>query len=254
MQTGDLTITMDPASGPPSTTIGTQTSVLPFYRGFPVVSQLAFGTSDCASFSFVSATATGPASSAPDVNVPAAQTVANGTVLPFTFTPAIGDQFVLLNNIPTAQPALYQWFVNLGYGPSMTATVAVPAVHVAGVCGGNPPVASFNSDVVAGGSGTVGQPVQLDASQSSDADNVQLVLANGVASGCGLSQSLTYMWTIASAPAGSTATVSPSSGELNSFVPDVAGKYTIRLVVTDSTGLSSAPFVQDIIVANAPSP
>jgi hypothetical protein len=51
---------------------------------------------------------------------------------------------------------------------------------------------------------------------------------------------LTMGWTIQSAPAGSIATLSSSSGVMPTFTPDLAGTYVIALVVSDGQ-LSSAP-------------
>ena len=51
---------------------------------------------------------------------------------------------------------------------------------------------------------------------------------------------LTYAWSITSAPTGSTATLTNPTSATPSLTPDVAGTYTIRLIVNDGT-LSSAP-------------
>lgn len=52
--------------------------------------------------------------------------------------------------------------------------------------------------------------------------------------------SLTYTWTVTQCPSGSAA-VPANNTATPAFTPDVAGDYTIRLVVTDSQGQPSEP-------------
>jgi hypothetical protein len=128
------------------------------------------------------------------------------------------------------------------------------------LAGANPPVVQFNPGVnnslgFSGGSppqltgGIVGQPVSLNLGgcnngqqQVTDADNSGTVCNNGTYG----PQTFTYAWTMASAPAGSRATVLNPGSVSPSFVPDVQGNYDLRVVVSDSTGLSSSP--ADIVV------
>lgn len=58
---------------------------------------------------------------------------------------------------------------------------------------------------------------------------------------CELEQHLSHRWELIDAPAGSRAALNDASLLSPSFVPDEAGTYRLRLVVTDSTGRSSAP-------------
>lgn len=78
--------------------------------------------------------------------------------------------------------------------------------------------------------------IQFDASASSDADN---------AGTCSEAQLLNYSWTILRTPFdaggfcggnGCTTTVYPGTGQTAILRTAVAGKYEVRLVVTDSTG------------------
>lgn len=62
---------------------------------------------------------------------------------------------------------------------------------------------------------------------------------------------LTYAWTMISRPGGSSATLSGSTTVHPTFTPDVAGDYTISLVVTDSLGSSSTNTAQVVIHATA---
>ncbi len=58
---------------------------------------------------------------------------------------------------------------------------------------------------------------------------------------CGGPLGFTYAWSLASAPAGSSATLSSATAANPTFVPDVTGNYTFAVVATDSNGHASAP-------------
>jgi hypothetical protein len=105
--------------------------------------------------------------------------------------------------------------VNDGTTNSTPASVTVTAAK-----NNVPPTANagLNQDVF------VFDLVNLDGSGSSDPDN----------------DPLTYSWLITSKPAGSSATLSATNVDVPSFVADLAGSYTIRLVVNDGT-VDSAP-------------
>lgn len=70
----------------------------------------------------------------------------------------------------------------------------------------------------------VGLPVILDGSASSDIDG----------------EPLTYLWSVESAPGGSTAVLSDATAVAPTFTPDVAGSYLFQLVVNDGL-FDSAP-------------
>ncbi len=57
---------------------------------------------------------------------------------------------------------------------------------------------------------------------------------------------LSYAWSFSSLPAGSKATISNPTAAAASFVPDVAGTYVAKLVVSDANG-SSAPSTASIV-------
>ena len=84
----------------------------------------------------------------------------------------------------------------------------------------DPPIANAGPDK----DGVVGVPVSLDGSGSSD--------PNG--------DTLTYQWSIGSAPSGSGATINDPTSATPAFTPDLPGTYTIQLVVNDGW-VSSAP-------------
>ncbi|NNE11101.1 MAG: tandem-95 repeat protein, partial [Ilumatobacter sp.] len=77
---------------------------------------------------------------------------------------------------------------------------------------------------------SIGQPVTLDGSASFDSDDPP--------------QTLTYAWLMTTAPAGSTATLAGETTESPTFTPDVAGTYTVRLIVNDGIVDSGPDFVQ----------
>jgi PKD repeat protein len=91
----------------------------------------------------------------------------------------------------------------------------------------DPPIANAGPDKA----GVVGGPVTLDGSGSSD--------PNG--------DPLTYQWTLKTVPVGSTASINNPTSITPTFTPDVAGKYTIQLVVNDGR-VDSSP---DTVIISA---
>lgn len=72
-----------------------------------------------------------------------------------------------------------------------------------------------------------GDTVYMDGSLSSDDDTDTALLH--------------YNWSFSELPVGSSAALSDTSVSAPSFVADVAGSYTLQLVVTDEQGLASEP-------------
>ena len=97
----------------------------------------------------------------------------------------------------------------------------------------DPPVANAGPDQLA----VISTTVQLDGSLSTD----DLTAPT----------SLLYAWTISSAPAGSMATLADAGSALPTLVPDVAGDYTIDLIVTDASNQVS-PTDQVVVTAAEP--
>ncbi|MEW6683478.1 MAG: PKD domain-containing protein [Nitrospirota bacterium] len=94
-----------------------------------------------------------------------------------------------------------------------------------------PPLANAGPDQ----SGHAGTVVTLDGSQSTDPDG---------------HYPLSYSWTLASKPTGSTAVLSKPTAVNPSFTADVPGGYTLDLIVADSLGLQSAPDTVSISTSN----
>ena len=80
-----------------------------------------------------------------------------------------------------------------------------------------PPVASLS----VGGSGAVGSAFTLDASGSTDPEPADV---------------LTYAWKLRSAPQGSAATLSSTTGATVTLKPDVPGPYVVSVTVADQFG------------------
>ena len=83
----------------------------------------------------------------------------------------------------------------------------------------------------------LGEIVQLDGFNSSDPDGDPIV---------------SYNWTIESAPAGSTASLSDSTIVNPTFTPDLEGQYIISLVVNDGVDDSAADTVSINVTLNLP--
>ncbi len=113
--------------------------------------------------------------------------------------------------------------VNDGAVNSNADTVIITASSVVN----NPPSANAGADETV----NVGDLVVLDGSGSSDSDG----------------DTLSYQWSLQSQPAGSSSFLSAATEVNPSFIPDVAGDYTISLVVNDGTVDSNA----DIVIITA---
>jgi len=94
-------------------------------------------------------------------------------------------------------------------------------------CGAAAPTVAMDAMTPSGRAPYTGEPVAITW-KASDTDNTT----------CGLGQDLVVTSELVGAPAGSLATLSPSTGLATGFTPDMPGSYTVRATVTDSTGLS----------------
>jgi PKD domain len=133
-----------------------------------------------------------------------AATLSNPSIVNPTFTPnALGNYVIQL--VVTDAAGL----------SSAPATVTISTTDA-------PPVANAgpNQTITA-----VGTLVQLNGSQSYDLAGFPI----------------TYQWSFVSKPAGSNATLTGPTTATPSFVADVAGDYSIQLIVTDSLGTASSP-------------
>lgn len=92
---------------------------------------------------------------------------------------------------------------------------AVDEVEVFADAPDEPPVANAGPDQYV----AVGDTAQLNGSASYDPDGGNVA----------------FTWTLVSAPSGSTASLSTTSGTMPRFTADLAGTYTVELVVSDGT-------------------
>jgi hypothetical protein len=148
-------------------------------------------------------------------------------VLTFTFNPQVGDT--------AGPPALYRFKLDTTFGDSGTATQNIRDIHVAGRCGLNSP---FADAILSPPTTPVGTAIAIDATSSSDKDNDPLTFFAGppsTSAGCGLNQTLTFHWTVTTAPATSASVVTPNNSATARFTPDFPGNYTLQLDVTDNT-------------------
>jgi RHS repeat-associated protein len=137
------------------------------------------------------------------VSIPAGSSVTlmNSTTVSPTFTADRSGDYVV------------RLIVNDGRIDSAPDSLVVISVN-------DPPVANAGADQ----SVWVGDPVQLNGTASHDANN----------------DSLTYAWTIFSAPSGSIAALVGPTTSMPTFTPDLPGIYLIHLIVNDGEA-DSAP-------------
>lgn len=178
-------------------------------------------------------------------NDPACRTSADGGVVSaplqtfryawaFESVPA-GSQ-ATLNNSQVSSPSFvgdvagqYQLRVRVtdSTGRSVLSDALVVVVNP---CGGSAPAVT---SVAQSPTGSI--PVGLGVALRPQVDDSDVT-------GCGQAPAFTYAWRFEELPAGSQASLAGATGRVPSFVPDVAGAYVLTVVVTDSTGLRSAPF------------
>ncbi len=134
---------------------------------------------------------------------------------PTTSTAALSSGTVVRPTFAIDQPGNYvlQLVVNDGKQDSAADTVTITTQNTA-------PVANAGTDRTV----DLGDPVQLDGTQSSDVDG----------------NTLKYAWNLLSQPDGSAATLTNPSTATPQFTSNVAGRYVVELVVDDGT-VSSTP-------------
>ena len=137
-----------------------------------------------------------------------------GSTATLTNPSSVSPSFVL--DLPGMYVA--QLIVNDGTANSAPDTVVITTTNQA-------PVANAGGDE----SVEVGEAAQLDGTGSSDPDG----------------DTLTYSWSITAAPPGSTAALTNPTTATPSFTPDVAGTYTIQLIVNDGS-VNSPPDTVEI--------
>ena len=137
-------------------------------------------------------------------------------------SPAASVQPAFVADLPGTYVA--QLIVSDGTLASVPATVTITVTTP-----NRPPVAAAGATPT---TVNVGSTVTLSAAGSSDPDG----------------NPLSYAWTVASRPAGSSASITGASSDTASFVPDQPGAYSLQLTVSDGT-LSATALAS--ITANA---
>ncbi len=97
---------------------------------------------------------------------------------------------------------------------------------------------------------SIWSPPTANAGAAQSVTTGALVQLNGLGSTDPNGLPLTYAWSFVSKPNGSAATITPGTIGLASFTTDVAGSYSVQLVVSDAFGSSSPSTV--IITATTP--
>ncbi|KAB2967585.1 MAG: hypothetical protein F9K18_04110, partial [Thermoanaerobaculia bacterium] len=148
------------------------------------------------------------------------------TVRPPGSSAVLDDAALVRPSFIADQPGTYaaQLVVNDGAVDSAPDTVAVETANSA-------PIANAGHDQ----SAFVGDTVQLDGSGSSDVDG----------------DALTFFWSLAGTPPGSTATLDDPLAVRPAFVVDLPGTYVAQLVVNDGT-VDSAPDTAVVETENSP--
>ena len=96
-----------------------------------------------------------------------------------------------------------------------------------------------------------GKPTAIAGADQSVFKAQQVVL-NGTTSSDPDADELSYIWTLTSSPAGSTATLSDPQSGTPSFTPQMKGDYVFSLIVNDGTQNSEADSVTVSVVNRAP--
>ncbi len=101
---------------------------------------------------------------------------------------------------------------------------------VVSACGSAAPSVVANADPKP----DVGQVVQLGVT----------VTDSNAEAACQLPEAFSYRWSVSALPQGSDAALNSTAVSAPSFTPDVPGEYDFSVVVTDSSGQSSAPAIE----------
>jgi hypothetical protein len=146
-------------------------------------------------------------------------------------TPNIISPSTLLTDIYFTNPQLggtYQFKVQVT-DPDGQSIISYPTIKRNAA-----PTATITSPVIDGTSITLPVNTVSLASSASDSD--------GFIS--------TYAWSITAKPVGSTASLSSTSVTKPTLTVDLAGSYTVQLIVTDNNGRQSTPVTRQITVIN----
>lgn len=138
-------------------------------------------------------------------------------------------------------------------------TATVPASDLASAA--TPAITVFNTTPQGGTSNAVNLTVAAQQTPQAPVANAgfdqtvavgSTVKLNGTGSSDSNGNRLTFAWSLVSRPAGSAAALSNATSPTPSFVADLAGNYSVQLVVNDGTANSAASTVTISTVNSAP--
>lgn len=149
------------------------------------------------------------------------------TSKPMGSNPALSDTSAMTTTFTSDKEGTYQVQLVVMEGQQVSQP-SVVSITVTASSTNSAPVANITAGQTVG----TGSTATLDGSPSSDADG----------------DALNYAWTLIGKPSGSVATLTSTTGASSSFVPDLAGIYTVQLVVND--GKASSPAATVTITAS----
>jgi PKD domain len=148
-----------------------------------------------------------------------------------------------------SKPAGSSAFIALPTSAAPTFAADATGIYVASLVVNDGTVNSLSTSVtVTSAAGNVVPTANAGAAQSVVAGTV--VTLNGSASSDANGDPLTYLWSITSRPAGSSAALAGATTVAPNFTPDVVGVYVARLVVNDGAS-TSAPSTATITSTSA---
>ena len=236
-------ITQSPLDLTPIATIEGHSFAVPFYLDRSIGIDVTISSSDCTSVQFTGARLFDPTFALVPLDrftqpTPTPITVANGGHLQFAFTPRLGDA-------DAQHPGYYFLSMDILSGGSIqpqTFIVQPTQINVGGRCGLNAPfVDAVFQPLSPQRAGTAVTGTSLATDKDNDTLKFFPVTPDpGTSGGCGLNQTLSYAWSFASNPTASVATLAPPDATVTHFTPDLAGDYSVRLVVGDGTTSGAA--------------
>lgn len=165
------------------------------------------------------------------------------TQIPIGSTTALNDTHSATPSFLADVDGVYG--VQLIVSNSLLSSAAASTNITVSKCGGRAPVFGANAITAASKDAsnntiTGGFPVGATITLASDVSDPDNSTTDSVCS-ASQNQAISYLWKLVGQPAASTAALNNPTASSPSFVADVDGTYTVRLVATDSTNRSTPP-------------